>query len=139
MNTYSINDEQFKKTSLYQDFINENPTYGFLRIRAYSASEAIPIPGVQITISTIYKNNKIIYYEGKTNESGLIERISLPTPRLMVDNLDEPKKILYEIKMSYEKENMNQSYEVNMYEGVCTVQNINITPSKMKEEDILWQ
>ena len=137
MNTYSIKDEQFKQTSLFKDFQKENPSFGYLRIRAYSASEAIPIPGVQITISTIFQNNKIVYFEGETDSSGLIDRISLPTPKLVLDNLDEPNKIIYELKTVYEKENINQTYEVNMYEGICTVQNINITPSQ-KESDSLW-
>ena len=42
MNTYNIKDEEFLNSSSYQDFIKENPTEGYLKIRAYAASGDMP-------------------------------------------------------------------------------------------------
>jgi len=139
LNTYNINDDNFINSDLYKDFIKENPSRGNLRIRAYTASGAIPIKDLKVTISTQYKSANIIFYEGETNESGVIEKISLPAPKLINDNLDVPKKTTYEILAVYEPEKLNNVYKVNMYEDVCVVQNINVAPKTLDVGEFRWQ
>ena len=128
MNTYSINDENFKNSDTYQKFLKENPKQGFLKIRANAANQAIPIEGVKITISKIIDNNNIIFFEGTTNESGMISKIKLPAPPIDINNLNIPNKATYDITAIYEKDNITNSYKVNIYEDVCVVQHINIIP-----------
>ena len=67
MNTYSMFDKDFLASSLYQKFALENPEKGGLRIRAYAASEAIPVAGLKVEVSTIFEDNKIIFFDGFTN------------------------------------------------------------------------
>ena len=129
MNTYNFNDPIFRESALYRDYLNENPTTGYLRIRAYAASQAIPISNLKITVSRVVDNNRIIFFEGNTNESGIIERIELPTPRLDPNNLDVPSRATYEINASYEPDNVSRVYLVNLYENVYVVQTINIVPT----------
>ena len=81
MNIYNINDENFKNTEAYRSFMNDNPVNGYLKIRAYGASGAIPISNLKIVVSKIINNTKIIFFEGTTNESGIIDKITLPTPK----------------------------------------------------------
>ena len=129
MNTYNFNDSIFRESKLYQDFIRENPKEGFLRIRAYAASQALPISGLRIIVSKIIDNNKVIFFDGVTNDSGVIERINLPTPTINDDNQIVPKTIAYDIEAIYIPDNVNRKYTVNMYENVYAVQNINVVPS----------
>ena len=82
MNTYYVSDEKFFKSDLYQNYLKDNPTTGRLKIRAYAANQAVPISGMNIIIYKIIDENKVIFYEGNTNESGVIEKINLPTPVL---------------------------------------------------------
>lgn len=131
MNTYNINDNEFKNSSLYSNFLKDNPSRGGLRIRAYSANGAVPISNVKVIVSTIYDNNNIIMFEGTTDESGLIERISLPTPKLDMNNLDTPNKITYDIKSIYDKNSFDRTFKIDLYEGVMVIQNINIVPDMM--------
>ena len=125
MNT-NISYEEFKNTDAYTEFINNNPSIGRLRIKAYSASEAIPISGLRIIVSKTINNYNVIFFEGYTNDSGIIERISLPAPRLNENNLDAPSSTTYEIESTYD--NVNKKYNVKMYDDVCVVQNINVKP-----------
>ena len=129
MNTYNFNDSIFKESQIYQNFIRENPGNGYLRIRAYAASQALPIGGLRIIVSKMIDNNKIIFFDGVTNNSGVIERITLPTPRIGDDNQMIPKNITYDIEAIYEPDNIQRVYYVNMYENVYAVQNINVVPS----------
>lgn len=127
MNSVNINDKSFMNTNEYKKFMNDNPSKGYLKLRAYSASEAIPISGVKVVISKIIDNKRVIFYEGLTNSSGLIDKVSLPAPKLVKDNMDVPNKTTYDIAATYK--NMNKVYKVNIYDGVCVVQSINIGPS----------
>ena len=127
MNTFSIYDQDFVNGEVYQNFIKDNPSNGYLRIRAFAANQAIPISGLNITVSKIIDNNNVIFFEGATNSSGIIERITLPTPKLDPNNLDATKSTVYDIYATYNNE--NKIYKVNMYENVYVVQDINVVPN----------
>jgi len=127
MNTYNVNDKDFVNSELYKSFINSNPGLGFLKIRAYAASGAVPISGMNVIVSKNIGGNKVIFFEGVTNLSGVIEKISLPAPKMDSDNMIAPVITTYDIDTSYE--GVSRLYKVNIYDNIYVVQNINITPS----------
>ena len=129
MNTFNIYDQNFINSKVYQDFLKENSSEGYLKIRAFAANQAIPISNLKIIVSKIIDNNNVVFYEGTTNSSGIIEKITLPTPKLDPSNLDTPKSTTYEIIATYKNE--SKIYKVNMYENVYVVQDININPNMM--------
>ena len=128
MNTYNINDQEFVNSTLYKEFIKQNPTNGFLSIRAFAANQAIPISGLKIVISKIMDGNNIIFFEGTTNTSGIIENIKLPTPKQHEDNLTEPASTTYDVVATYNIDNIKQQFQIKMYENIGVIQNINIIP-----------
>lgn len=128
MNTVNINDENFTNSKTYQDFLKQNPSQGYLKIRAYAANQAIPISGLKVIVSKNIDNNNVVFFDGNTNNSGVIEKITLPTPKLNESNLTVPNGTEYDIIATYVPHNVKQLYKVNMYEGVCVIQNINIVP-----------
>ncbi len=109
----------------YNEFMKNNPSFGYLTIKASSASEAIPISGLDIEVSS----NNIIFYKGVTDSSGLIENIKLPAPINVSNNLDIPKKQEYIIKAVYDPDNFYLEYRVNIYENLTVIQNINVIPN----------
>lgn len=138
MNTYNVNDNQFIESNLYKEFINDNPKFGYLRIRAYSANGAIPIKQLRIVVSIDYKDNKIIFYEGETDESGIIENIKLPAPTINKNNLDVPHYTTYDVEATLPNSNLHKIYKVNIYEGIQVVQNINATPHISETGEPIW-
>ena len=129
MNTYNINDESYTNSLEYQEFLKNNPSRGYLNIRAYAANQAIPISGLDVIVSTNIGGNKVIFFDGSTNESGVINDIALPTPKLDLNNLDAPKTTTYYIEATYVPNNRTRTYEANMYENVSVIQNISVTPN----------
>ena len=125
--TYNVNDSNFVNSELYRSFINENPGLGFLKIRAYAASQAVPISGLSVVVSRDIGDNRVIFFEGVTNDSGVIERISLPAPRMSSDNMIAPVINTYDISTIYDGE--SRMYKVNIYDNIYVVQNINVTPN----------
>ena len=136
MNTYNFNDKEFQQTESYQNYIKENPTFGTLRIRANAANGAIPIEGLKIIVKKTIDNYNIIFFEGYTNSSGIIENIKLPAPTLNSNNLAIPNRTTYDINATYIPENLNLNYKINIYENVFVVQNISIVPSLMVSSEI---
>lgn len=133
MNIYNFNDLTFKNSTIYQEFINENPATGYLKIRASAASSAIPIEGMKVNINTIFEDSRIVFFEGITDSSGMIEKLTLPAPTLNSNDLIAPKSTIYNIDTEYNG-NKN-SYTARMYEGLCVMQNINVIPS-VSERDL---
>lgn len=127
MNIYYVSDENFLESDLYKNFIRQNPEYGYLKIRAYAANQAIPISNLRVSISKMLDNNQIIFFNGYTNDSGVIENIALPAPKLATNNLDIPNTISYDIDV-YDEDKITDKYKVDIYEGVYVVQNINVVP-----------
>lgn len=132
MNTYDINDKSFINTKLYDDFMGANPGLGSLEIRAYAASEAVPISGVKVEVFTNFKDNKIIFFNGYTDVSGKTPKMYLPAPKMIDDNMDVPNKTVYEINSVYIPDNVNKNYKVNLYDGICVMQDIVVVPDMIR-------
>ena len=111
---------------IYKKYLKDNPGRGNLRIRAYAANGAVPISNLKVVVTKDIDNNKITFYEGVTNESGIIERITLPAPIINSDNLIQPNSTTYDITATYN--NIDLLYKINMYDDVCVVQNISVVP-----------
>lgn len=129
MNTYKFDDENFKNTDIYKQFIASNPSEGYLKIRAYTASQALPISNLSIIVSKNIGNNTIIFYEGTTNSSGIIEKITLPAPKQNTDDMIAPISTTYDIKAIYQPDNTTTTYKINIYDRIYVVQTINIVPT----------
>ncbi len=127
MNNVNITDSNFITTTVYKNFMNENTGRGNLNIRASFANQALPITNLKVVVSKEIENYNVTFYEGVTNISGIIGKISLPTPPKEKDDLVAPKTTTYKITAVYN--NREYTYTVNMYDGICVVQNINIIPS----------
>ncbi len=127
MNEVSINDKNYLESDEYKKFKEDNPVYGYLKIRAYAASGAVPITELKVEVSKIIDNTKVIFYSGFTDESGIIERINLPTRRVNTNNLNAPDYTTYDI-LATRGDNINLSYKINVYENIIVVQNISIIP-----------
>lgn len=127
MNNVKITDSNFMNSDIYKRYMDENSGRGNLNIKASFANQAMPITNLRVVVSKEIENINVIFYEGITNISGIIGKISLPTPPLNNDDLVVPEMIVYKITAIYN--NQEYSYNVNMYDGICVVQNINIVPS----------
>lgn len=128
MNTYNVNDENFVNSTLYQNFIRQNPETGYLKIRAYAASSAIPIDGLKVVVSKVIDNNNVIFFEGYTDSSGIIEKISLPAPILDPNNMNKPGNIIYDLTTTYLPDNVSSKFLIRIYDGIYVIQNINVVP-----------
>jgi hypothetical protein len=111
-----------------EKFIEDNKGIGYLNIRTSFANSALPVSGVRIVISKTIDNEKVIFYEGITDEVGSISNIKLNTKLDSNNNMVEPVATDYDIEAFYN--NQSLYFNVKMYPNIKVLQNINIVPSQ---------
>ena len=91
------------------------------------ANQAIPVSGLKIFVNKKINGYNVNFYEGFTNESGVIENIGLPAPKLDSNDLVAPRSASYELIAIYNQTTLN--FIVNVYDNLYVIQNISILPN----------
>lgn len=111
---------------IYQKFLNENPSTGTLRIQIYMANQAIPIANVNVTIKKEIENQNFTIYEGKTDESGIINEIKLPAP-IIKDN-EMPNYTTYTLIVNHPSYQGPTTFSIPIYSNQKMIQYVNLIP-----------
>ena len=127
-----FNDESLKNYSKYIEFINNNPGKGYLKVRASAANEAIPISNINIKITKNIGNYRVIFYEGKTDYSGMINDIVLPSPRKIINDEVAPNFTDYNLHATGSSQNIDLNYTISICCGITVIQYINVTPKGLE-------
>lgn len=78
MNTLTY--DEFMKTEAYPSFIKENSEMGILKIMVFTAHQGMPIENAEVAIIKNIDKDRILFFKGYTNSSGIIDNINLPAP-----------------------------------------------------------
>ena len=121
---YNFDSQEFKSTDMYEKFIKENSARGILKIEAHSSTNAYPLKNVRIVVSKMIENDKVIFFDGLTNESGIIENIILPT-KVLTDEVNSAADIIfttYDVEASYPDNDLKKDYNVSIFDNVKVIQ-----------------
>ena len=106
-----------------EEFLRENSATGMLKIQAYRAREAYPVPNVRVEISHDFDSGERVFFSGVTDENGIIDNIELPAPpRENSLEFDSPDKVaVYKLRAAL------PGYEelvraVEIFDGIKTIQ-----------------
>lgn len=105
------------------DFMKENSSKGELKVQAYLARGAYPVPGVKVEISKDFNDGKRVFFSGVTNENGIIDGIELPAPpRENSLEFDAPDKVaVYKLRAALDGyEDLDRAVEI--FDGIKTIQ-----------------
>ncbi len=136
MNFISYDD--FKNTDDYQNFIKENPDIGYLKVMAFTAYQAVPVEGVEILITKDIGNNRVLFFKGYTNSSGIIDNIQLPAPKSGYDAKDFKisNYTIYDLTAIKQDFDTIQKYYVGMFGDIQVIQYVKmITDVPMKGDN----
>lgn len=134
-----ISYEDFKKTDEYQQFIKENPDIGYLKVQVFTAYGAIPITGAEVLITKDIGVYKVIFFEGKTDSSGIISDIQLPAPPAdLIPNPDVLLKYtIYDLTVIHTGYEEIKQYSIGMFGGVRIIQYVKMSPKiDLNEENL---
>lgn len=123
-----ISFEEFKNTDLYDDFIQENSDVGKLKVQAFTAYGAIPVPDTRVIVYKDIEEYRVIFFQGVTDISGIISDINLPAPKMVTSNVETPIYTIYNMtafNIGYEA---LKNYTIGMLGGVNVIQYVKMLP-----------
>lgn len=118
--------EQFKKLPEYQNFIQKNPSTGNLKVQVFTADQAIPLPNTQVYITKQIGDYNVLFFEGMTDSSGIIDNIILPAPvgDFNVEEFVAPDYTMYQLVASNDALKEIKQYQISMFGDVKVLQYI---------------
>lgn len=121
-------DESSSET--YQNFLSKNKQFGYLKVQAFAARQAVPVSGVSVVISKIFSDGTHVFFEGITDESGIVDNIELPAPEKALS--EQPSDILsyanYDFYSSFEGYKTENAKTIQIFQGVKTIQPVQVIP-----------
>lgn len=125
-----ISFEDFQKLEEYQRFVTDNPSTGTLKVEAFTAYGAIPIPDVEILVTKDFGNNRVIFFRGYTDSSGMISNIELPAPAGTFNptTFETPAYTLYDLAAISEGYESIKRYNIGIFGDVSTIQYVKMIP-----------
>ena len=105
-------------------------SYGFLKVITRTASEAMPMPNVTVTVSTFIAGEPHLFYTTGTNESGETERIPLPAP---VQHTESQANVVplfqnYDVSIDRAGYFRMESRDVPIFSGITSLQKFAMIP-----------
>ena len=124
-----ISFEDFKKTSLYQQFSLENPSTGTLKVQVFTAYKAVPIADCEIVIFKTIGNYKVVFFTGLTNSSGIIDNIILPAPEnATTTTMEAPLYTTYDMTAIHVGYETIKQYQIGILGNIKAIQYVRMTP-----------
>ena len=113
------------------EFLRENSSVGALKIWAYLARGAYPVPDVRVEVSRDFEGGERVFFSGVTDESGIIDGIELPAPpRVNSLQFDSPDKVaVYRLRADHpDFKALTRSVEI--FDGIKTIQPLAMIPGR---------
>ena len=108
---------------------------GTLRVRAYTASGALPVEGATVRISGALESNRLVAYSSITDRNGQSDLFVLPAPSVDYSLSPHPAELPYSV---YDLEITAPGYYskringLTVFSGINSVQLINMIPGSGK-------
>ncbi len=134
---YIYDSEEFKNTGIYKNFINMNQGQGILKVEASVASGAYPLSGVNIKIYKDFGSDRVIFFDGETNDSGIIDNIILPTKELEkeINEVSDIDFTTYDLVATYSKYDLDKTYDVSIFDDIKVIQPITFPVNDLMDGD----
>lgn len=121
--------EELKKTNLYPAFLSENPSTGTLKVQVFTAYKAVPIADCEIIIFKTIGDKKVVFFTGKTNNSGIIDNIILPAPEnATATSMEAPLYTTYDMTAIHVGYETIKQYKIGMLGNIKVIQYVRMTP-----------
>lgn len=115
--------QQDEQPLSYAEFLAKNPYTGQLKIQAFRGDQAFPVPQVQVSVTREFTDGRRVFFEGVTDENGIIDGIVLPAPS-RVDSLTPNGPIttaVYDIQAQHPQYQTIRS-QAEIFEGITAIQ-----------------
>ena len=114
----------------YEQFLQHNRQSGEMRIQAYAGRQARPVADADVVISRQFTDGRHVFFEGKTDESGVLDGIQLPAPdpALSESPAGTPPYATYDIRVSHPGYRTEIYLEAPVFPGIKSIQPVRFLP-----------
>ena len=115
-----------------ENFMQQNPESGFLRVQVFAANQAFPVPNATVVVSKHFPTGDCVFFKTQTDASGIMSRITLPAPdRLLADAPSAMQPYAtYDILVTHPLFTEVHLLDVAVFDSVETVQNVEMIPCR---------
>ena len=108
--------------SSYDAFLRRNTALGELKVQASRGRGALPTEGVRISVIGQFNDARVLFFDGVTDDDGLITGITLPAPPLQqsLQAQDARRGALYQVFASH-PDFEPDIYEIEIFEGITAI------------------
>jgi len=106
----------------YDQFLRRSTGEGTLKIQTSRAQGALPTAGVRISVITRFSDARVLFFDGVTDEDGLITNILLPAPPAAASLSAETARrgALYQVFANH-PDFEPEVYEAEIFDGVTAI------------------
>ena len=106
----------------YDEFLRRNTAPGTRKVQASRARDALPTPGVRISVIGRFTDARVLFFDGVTDGDGIIEGIILPAPPAAASlNAETARRgALYQVFANHPAFEPNV-YELELFDGVNAI------------------
>lgn len=125
--------------STYEEFEAKNTGGGSLVFMVFTASEALPVKGASVTVSTRIDGEAHEMFSCVTNNSGETEAMTLPAPSKALSQ-DEDNKVqpfsLYDATVSKDGFTKVILRDIPVFDGVRSIQRVALIPAENSNSEV---
>ena len=130
-----ISYDEFQQSEMSSLFQKKNSAVGYLKVIVSTATDALPLEGAKVKVYKDIGENQIVFFQGQTNSSGVIDDISLPCPKsVSLGSLEIPEYELYQLDVSLDGYQSVYNYSVGVFQNIKVIQDISMIPIVNIEE-----
>ena len=120
----------------YSEFLQKNPSEGKVKIQASRAHKALPTAGVEIVVAQQFRDQRVLFFRGKTDPDGLIDSIILPAPprRDSLAPSQAQHSARYQV-LARCPGFLPESHEVEVFAGITSILPVSM---QVPQEDTPW-
>lgn len=109
-------------TTGYDDFLRRNTALGSLKVQASRGRGALPTEGVRISVIGSFTDARVLFFDGVTDEDGLIDGIVLPAPprQQSLQSQDARRGAVYQVFASH-PDYEPDIYEIEIFEAITSI------------------
>lgn len=113
----------------YPTFASSNRGVGTLKVQVFVANHAYPLEGVKVVITKEIEKETVLFYEGYTNSSGIIDPITLPSIKQEkeVESVEDILYTTYTLKATHPTTFEVRTFEVSIFDNMKIIQPINFS------------
>ncbi len=123
---YEEDSEMIEDYQTYDEFMDKNKGRGFLKIQVYMARGILPVQDTLIRVSKMIGEEKIIFFEGVTNESGMVNSITLPT---ILHEEKNPRMTNYIVEAIHRNYIQKHPRVASIYDQIKSILTIEMVPA----------